>query len=305
MGGLGWSSLREGHALLALVLAAAVLVAGRTHLVGFQEQHLRDALVGVDLCGQRRGIGKLERHMALPLRFQRRDIDDDAAARVSAFAEADRQHVAGDAEVFDGARQRERVRRDDAAVAVEVHEVARIEILGIDDGGIDVGEDLELARAAYVVAVTGGSVRHDAAAAVVLDLAGLERLDHAALLGHAADPVVALDAHGCSLRSRDWDLKPESVTARRAVTSTRRQRNRGRRRSRVGDPGLPARLPRCSPRLASAPAAVLPSAGEPTSSPARPSTRPARDASHAPMYSAAAPACRETLARRPANPGGS
>jgi hypothetical protein len=29
----------------------------------------------------------------------------------------------------------------------------------------------------------------------MLDLLGFERLDHAVLLGHAADPSVALDAH--------------------------------------------------------------------------------------------------------------
>src|SRR5690606_6270148 len=94
------------------------------------------------------------------------------------------------------ARQGEGVRRDDALVADHVHKTLRVEVLGIDDGGVDVGEHLELARAAHVVAVAGGAVADDALAIGLLDLPGLERLDHAAgSFGHAADPAVALDAH--------------------------------------------------------------------------------------------------------------
>jgi hypothetical protein len=37
------------------------------------------------------------------------------------------------------------------------------------------------------------------ASRVLADLARLERLDHAVLLGHASDPFVALDAHGVPL----------------------------------------------------------------------------------------------------------
>src|SRR6185437_8324115 len=47
-----FSSARKGHALLALILAAAILVTGFAFLVGFEEQHLRHALVGVDFCGR-------------------------------------------------------------------------------------------------------------------------------------------------------------------------------------------------------------------------------------------------------------
>jgi hypothetical protein len=61
---------------------------------------------------------------------------------------------------------------------------------------VDVGEDLELARAADVVAVAGRAVADDALAiGCVPHLAGLEGLDHAVRLRHAADPTVALDAH--------------------------------------------------------------------------------------------------------------
>ena len=51
-----------------------------------------------------------------------------------------------------------------------------------------------MARATHV-AVAGGAVADDALAIDLLDLAGLERVQHAVLLGHAADPAVALDAH--------------------------------------------------------------------------------------------------------------
>ena len=38
---------------------------------GFQEDHLRHAFVGVDLGGQRRGVGELQRDVALPLGLER------------------------------------------------------------------------------------------------------------------------------------------------------------------------------------------------------------------------------------------
>src|SRR3954470_21151676 len=76
------SDLGQGDALLALVFAAAVAVRGLADLVGLDEDDLRHALVGVDLGGQRSGVGELERHVPLPLRLQGRDVDDDAAAGV-------------------------------------------------------------------------------------------------------------------------------------------------------------------------------------------------------------------------------
>jgi hypothetical protein len=96
---------------------------------------------------------ELQRHIAFPFRLERRDVDDDAAARIGRLAQADGQHAARDAEVFDRARQREGIRRDDADVAVDVDEGILVEVLRIDDGAVDVGEDLEFVGAADVVAV--------------------------------------------------------------------------------------------------------------------------------------------------------
>src|SRR5262245_66544388 len=56
------SGLGQRDAALALVLAAAVLVAGLADLVALEEQHLRATLAGVDLGRQRRGVGELEPH---------------------------------------------------------------------------------------------------------------------------------------------------------------------------------------------------------------------------------------------------
>src|SRR3954467_12968281 len=128
--------------------------------------------------------------MALPLGLKGRDVDDDAAARVSRLAEADGEHVARDAEEFHRASEGERVGRDDAYLAAVVDEVLLVEGLRVDDGGIDVGEDLEFGRAADVVAVARGAVGPPPAAADLLHLSRLEGLDHAVFGGHAADPLV-------------------------------------------------------------------------------------------------------------------
>jgi hypothetical protein len=70
--------------------------------------------------------------MAFPLRLERGDVDDDAATGIGALAQADGQHVARNAEVFDGAGQGEGVRRDDADVALDVDEAAGIEVFRVD-----------------------------------------------------------------------------------------------------------------------------------------------------------------------------
>src|SRR5690606_16260339 len=191
------SGFRQRDAGLALVLAAAVAIAGLADLVGLEEQHLRHALVRVDARRQGCGVAELQGHMPFPLRLQRRHVDDDAAPRIGALSEADHQHVARDAEELHGPRQREGAGGNDADVVLDVDEAVRIELFRIDDGRVDVGEHLELARAAHVVAVAGRAVADDALAiGRVLDLPRLERLDHAVFGGHAADPLVGLDAHG-------------------------------------------------------------------------------------------------------------
>ena len=62
----------------------------------------------------------------------------------------------------------------------------RREILRVDHRRVDIGEHLELVGDARVVAIAGQAVADDALALLRLD----ERLDHAVLLRHVADPAI-------------------------------------------------------------------------------------------------------------------
>ena len=59
-------------------------------------------------------------------------------------------------------------------------------MLGVDDGRIHVGENLELVGHAQIVAIGRQSVRNHALAHLLLG----ERIDHVVFLGHLADPAV-------------------------------------------------------------------------------------------------------------------
>src|SRR5437764_14773043 len=73
------SDLRQRDPLLPLILAAAVLVRRVAHLVGFEEDHLRNAFVRIDLRRQRRRVREFERHVAFPLGLEGGYVYDDAA----------------------------------------------------------------------------------------------------------------------------------------------------------------------------------------------------------------------------------
>ena len=118
---------RQRDAALAHVFAGLVGIAGLARLVALQEQELADPLVRVDLRRQRRGVADLDRHLAFPFGLQRGDVHDDAAAGIGGLAQADHQHVARDAEIFDGVGQREAVGRDHADVGLAVDEAGRLE----------------------------------------------------------------------------------------------------------------------------------------------------------------------------------
>ena len=196
------SGARQGDAPLALVLAATVTVRDLADLVGLEEQHLGAALAGVDLGRQRRGVGKLQRHIAFPLRLEGRHVHDDSAARIRVLVQADGEHVARNAEIFHGARQRKAVGRNDANLALEIDKALFVKVLRVHHRAVNVGEYLEFRRAANVIAIAGSAVADDLAPVHLPHLARLERLDHAVLLGHAADPFVAFDAHEKNLRQK-------------------------------------------------------------------------------------------------------
>ncbi len=176
--------------MLPLVLAAAILVADFADFIALEEQHLCAALTRVNLGGQRRGVGELQRHITFPLGLERCDVDDDAAAGIGALAQADGEHIARNAEVLHRPRQREAVGRDDAHVATKIDKGLFIEILRIDDGAVDVGEDFEFVGATDVVAVARRAIADDAVSIDLAHLRGLERLDHRRVLRHAADPLI-------------------------------------------------------------------------------------------------------------------
>src|SRR6185312_6942686 len=68
-----------------------------------------------------------------PLGLERGHVDDDAAARVGALAQAYRQHAARDAEILHRASQGKGIGRDDADIRLDVDKAFRIEGLGVDD----------------------------------------------------------------------------------------------------------------------------------------------------------------------------
>ncbi len=146
---------RQGHAGLPLVLAFAVSIGDFAFLVSFEEQHLRDAFVRINFCGQGSRVADFNRDVTFPTRFERRDVDDDARARISRFTETDAQHFARDAEVFDRTCQRERIWRNDGNVGFDVDERILCKVLGVNHRRVDVGENLELIRDPQIVAVGG------------------------------------------------------------------------------------------------------------------------------------------------------
>src|SRR3989442_464852 len=185
------SELRKGQTLLRLVFALLVGVGRLADLVALEEEHLRDPFPGVDPGGQGGRVRDLEGHDPLPLRLERGHVHDDAAARIGRFPKTNCDHVPRDAEVLDRAGEGEGVGGDDADLALEVHEGAGVEVLGIHDRGVDVREDLELVGDAHVVAVGGEPVGDHALPDLLLG----EGLDHPMLERHPPDPPVGLDRH--------------------------------------------------------------------------------------------------------------
>src|SRR5262249_14006621 len=75
--------------------------------------------------------------------------------------------------------------------SLDADERALVKLLGIDDGGIYVGEDLEFVGYAEIVSVRGDAVGNHA----FTHLAVVEWIDHSMFLGHAADPAVTFNCH--------------------------------------------------------------------------------------------------------------
>ena len=142
-----------GNSGLALVFALAVFISYSALLVGLQEDELRYAFASVYLRGEVGGIGEFQGDVAFPFGLQGCYVDDDAAAGVGRFAEADCQHVPRYAKILYCPRQGKGIGWDDADVVVDVDEAAGVKVFGVDDRGVDIGEDFEFGRATHVVAI--------------------------------------------------------------------------------------------------------------------------------------------------------
>ncbi len=182
--------LRKSDAALALILSAAVFVGRFADLIRFEEYDLRNSLIRINLGGQRRGVGKLERHIAFPFRFKRRDVYQDPTPCIRTLAEANSQNVPGDAKVFDRARERKTVWRNQYRFGFNIHEILLIEFLRIDYRAVDVGEEFEFIGAANVVTIARRAVRNDLSAIYFLHLARFKRIDHSELARHFPDPFI-------------------------------------------------------------------------------------------------------------------
>ena len=122
---------------------------------------------------------------------------------------------------------------------------------GIDQGVVDVREHLELVGHADVVAVRRQPERDDPLA----DLTVLERLDHAVLARHLADPGIGSDGHGivglCSVAGGQssagrWSVvRQRSSVDRQASASKDRQQQREQQAERRSTSRAGNRASRC------------------------------------------------------------
>ena len=65
------------------VLAGTVRIGGLAHLITADKEHLGQTFIGIYAGRQGCSIGNLQGDVALPLRLKRRDVNDDAAARIA------------------------------------------------------------------------------------------------------------------------------------------------------------------------------------------------------------------------------
>lgn len=144
----------------------------------------------VDTGGQRRGVGNFQRDVTLPAGFQRCDIYNQTAARISTLAQANHQHILGNSEIFHRVGEHKAVRRYNTDIGVSVNKTLRGESFRIDKRVIDIGENLEIRGAASIIAVRGQAIGNHAVAFLLL----FEGLDHLLLTGQAANLMVGQKA---------------------------------------------------------------------------------------------------------------
>lgn len=117
--------------------------------------------------------------MAFPFRFKRCHIDDDAATCIGRFADADREDIARDAEIFNAASECKRIRWHDAHISFDIDERTIIKLFWIDDGIKNIREDFKFISHAQVIAVAREAVANERALLIRANLFFSERFDHA------------------------------------------------------------------------------------------------------------------------------
>ena len=128
--------------------------------------------------------------MAFPLRLQRSDIDDDAAARIGRFTNAYHQCITRDPEILHRTGQGKAIGGNDADIRFAVHKAIIIKGFRIHRGRIDIGKNLKLVRYPRIIAVRGDTVRNHPLAGEIFDIG----FDHATF-GLLANPVIWHNAH--------------------------------------------------------------------------------------------------------------
>ena len=94
----------------------------------------------------------LQCDMAFPAGFKRCHINNQAASCISAFAKTDNQNVVWNFEVFNSSCQNETIWRNYTYIRLAVDKTIIREILGINDGAVDIGKNFELIGAASSIA---------------------------------------------------------------------------------------------------------------------------------------------------------
>jgi len=174
-----------------LILALAVGVADLAGLVGTEEENLAQPFVGINPGRKRCSVRDFQCHESLPLRFEWRYIDDDSATRIGGFANADREYIPGDAKVFNGTGQRERVGGDNDRFGLYGDKGTLVKGFGINNRAVDIGKYFEFVGDAQVIAVGREPVGNYA----IFHLFFAEWFDHAMVDRLLSDPAVTLNGH--------------------------------------------------------------------------------------------------------------
>ena len=116
--------------------------------------------------------------MAVPQLFERRDIDDDSAARIGGFAQANGQYIFWYAEVLNRARQGERVRRDNAHIVFDIDKAFGIKGLGIHRRRVNIREHFELWSTTNVITIARSAVGNYFITILVTHLARFKGVNH-------------------------------------------------------------------------------------------------------------------------------